>query len=243
VIIDVAIILIILFFVFLGFKNGFIRTILNTFGWIIAIAAAYFLRKPFQRFLADHTTVYDHLYDKTSRLMENLASNLTGGALEQGDATSASATGGATDATGSIPGILKDALENAYEIIAEQVAKQAADILLAIIAFLVLLFVIKLLLYIITILFSKKHHHRGIVGGLDGIAGAVLGLGQAVILILFLLALMLPVSYLINPDAYSWIVHSLDRSIFSQYIYEHNPLLALVREYIPRDLLPVEWFA
>ncbi|MDR2610037.1 MAG: CvpA family protein [Clostridiales Family XIII bacterium] len=224
-IIDAAIALIVLFFLFLGFKNGFIRSILSTFGWALAIAAAYFLRKPFQKLLVEHTTVYDHLYEKTGKLMTGLTVQFQGETSDD-----------------SIPGVLKNTIEDTSESIAAKAAEETAGILLSIIAFLTLIVILKLLFQIISVLFSKQYRRRGIVGGLDGLAGAVLGLAQATLLVLVLLALLLPASYLISMDAYNWVVHSMDRSIFSQYLYEHNPLLTLVREYVPRDLLPAEWF-
>jgi uncharacterized membrane protein required for colicin V production len=229
-IIDVAIALIVLLFIFLGFKNGFIRTVLHTFGWVAAIAAAALLRKPFCDLLEKHTTLYEHLSERIENLLASLSGNLIDGV-----------TGGA-DASG-IPGILDEGLHSAAGSVTRVAAEQAADVLFVIIAFLILLFLIKLIFFIIGLVFSKKSRGRGIVGGLDGLAGALLGLAQAALLVFALLALLLPVSYLINPDAYGWVVHQMDRSVFSQYLYEHNLLLTVVREYVPSDLLPAEWFA
>jgi uncharacterized membrane protein required for colicin V production len=229
-IIDVALAFIVLFFLFLGFKNGFIRTVLHTFGWIIAIVAAALLRKPFCALLEKHTTLYEHLYERIEKLLTSLSGNLVDGV-----------TGGANSS--GIPGILDEGLHSASDSVTRVAAEQAADVLFVIIAFLALLFLVKLILSILTLIFSKKSRGRGLVGGIDGLAGALLGLAQAALLVFALLALLLPVSYLINTDAYNWVVHQMDRSVFSQYLYEHNLLLSVVREYVPSDLLPAEWFA
>jgi uncharacterized membrane protein required for colicin V production len=236
-IIDAIIALIILFFVFIGFKNGFTHTIFHTLGWIAAIIAAVFLQKPFGNFLENHTTIYGHMYDKTEGLLTSLVDKVLG--AKTGDASTADSIYGVSN----IPGVLNDAMQNATEKVTPIAASQATDILFAIVTFLILLFLTKLVFFTLTAIFSKKYRKKGIVGGLDGLAGAVLGIAQAALLIFALLALLLPVSYIVNPSAYNWVIHSMDRSIFSQYLYENNPLLYLLREYAPTDLLPTEWFA
>jgi uncharacterized membrane protein required for colicin V production len=245
-IIDVIIVLTVLLFVFLGFKNGFARTIFHTFGWILAIIAAALLRKPFENFLQAHTTQYDHIYAKTESLFISLADKMTDAATSAANISASSDPADIPAGVGSVrgvPGLLTEAIQDAPEKIATLAAGSATDVLFGIIAFLELLFVIKLVFYILTVLFSRKYHKKGIVGGLDGLAGAVLGLAQAGLLIFAVLALLLPVSYVTSPGIYDWVIHSMDRSIFSQYIYENNPLLYLLRDYVPADLLPTEWFA
>jgi uncharacterized membrane protein required for colicin V production len=219
VIIDAAIALIVLFFVFLGFKNGFIRTVFHTLGWVAAIAAAAILHKSAESFLKERTTIYEHMYDR----IEDLITSFTG-KIPDIKIDGASAVENLSG-IGDIPGALNDAMQGATEKATAVATTQATDILFSIVVFLILIFIVKFVFFIITLLFSKKYRKKGIVGGLDGFAGAVLGIVQAALLVFALLALLLPASYMINQDAYDWVIHAMDRSIFSQYLYENNPLL------------------
>jgi hypothetical protein len=220
--IDVAIIIILLVFAFLGFKNGLTYTLFHTFGWIIAVVASFFLREKVTSLLMDHTTIYDRYYAHTEKICRAFAETHTGDLLD------------------NLPGVVGGALEKLGDGILTELVGKIVDITFGIFVFVGLALLIKLVLFVIMLLVSRRHH-EGFVGGLDGLAGMLIGLVQGVIIVFVLLALLMPVAFALDPEYCGAVIHMLDRAVFSDILYYHNPLLGIVNGYLPDNLLPSEW--
>lgn len=218
-ILDVIVIFVLLAFMFFGFKNGFVRTLFNSFGWILAIVFAIFLNDGFRNLLRNYTTIFDKLLLKADDVIGNLLDKHLDGSDY------------------NLPSIVTDGIDKVNDAITTELASKFAEAAFIIFAFILLLIILKLVFYIITILLSKRFH-RGFVGGIDGIFGSILGIFQGGIAILVVLAIITPATLLINPNWYSWVSTSLDESIFTAIIYENNPLRIIVDNYVPEEFIP-----
>jgi uncharacterized membrane protein required for colicin V production len=220
---DVFIILIILVFAFFGLKNGLVQTIFRTFGWLIAIAAAFFLNDPAQEFVKDRTNWFEYYHAHVEKVCIAFLDKYTGGI------------------PGSVPGAFGDAIDSAGQMVATEAANTITNISFSVVIFLSLILATKLVLFILTFILSRKYH-KGFVGGVDGFAGMLVGILQGVLVVLVLLAILLPISFSISVDLYTRVTTVMNGSIFTGILYELNPLLALVDGYIPGNLLPANWF-
>jgi uncharacterized membrane protein required for colicin V production len=221
--IDVAIIIILLFFAFLGFKNGLARTLFHTFGWIVAIATSFLLRNQIKSLVMDHTSIYDRYHAHVEKVCQAFSNKYTG------------------NLTDNIPGTVGDALNEAGNRFITETAQTITDITFSIFTVIGCAILIKLILFIITMLMSKRYHD-GFVGGLDGFAGFLVGILQGGVVVLVLLALLMPVALAINPSYYDALKDMMDRAIIADIIYDHNPILQLIHGFLPENLIPPEWF-
>ncbi|MDR0357480.1 MAG: CvpA family protein, partial [Clostridiales Family XIII bacterium] len=167
--IDIAILIIILIFALLGFRRGFAYTFFRTFGWIVAIVAAILLRGRFADFLAERTSLYDVFLAHTEKIFHTFAEKYATGFAE------------------SMPVLIGDAVEKAKDKIVSETAVRIADASFEIFAFIGLILLIKIALFILTLLLSKRHH-EGFIGGIDGIGGFFIGAAQGVVVVLILSA-------------------------------------------------------
>ena len=216
---DVIVIFIILAFMFLGFKNGFVRTLFNSFGWVLAIVIAMMFNRQFKNFLLDFTTVYERLESKADQVISSTIDKYLAGKDY------------------NLPSMIGDELDKVNDAVTTAMAQKFAESAFAIFAFIILLIILKLIFYIITILLSKRFH-RGFVGGFDGIFGSVLGFLQGGIIILVILAVITPASLLMNPTWYNFVSNSLEESVFTAAIYDNNPFKIMVDNFIPAEFMP-----
>lgn len=221
-ILDLILILIIGIFGFLGLKNGFVYSIFRFMGWIVAVVAAIFLQSLLVNAIKEYTTFYTSYHTHVEEVCHGFVDRYTGGI------------------PGSVPGALGESLDEITDDIIMSAADKIADASFNVIIFISLVLLIKFIMFLITILFSKKYH-EGFVGGLDGIFGCILGIAQGAVIVLILLTLLMPMSFIISPDFYEWINDTMSRSLLTEYIYVNNPFLGFVDGFVPTEFLPSNW--
>jgi uncharacterized membrane protein required for colicin V production len=246
---DIAILIIIAAFTILGFKNGFVHTVFFAFGWIISIAVAFFMRDRVKGFLMENTGVYGWYHARVYSICEKFVSgytnkltegvtDATGGAvgampggLPEGiqDAVTDAASRGALD---SVLGSVGGAVGSIGDKLTQAAADQIASASFGVFCFIGTLLAVKLLLFLITLIFSRKFH-GGFVGTVDAIGGMLLGLLQGFIVVFVILVLILPVSLAINPGLFETASGMLNTSFFSKTLFTVNPLIPLIDGFAP----------
>lgn len=216
--IDIAIIIIVGLFAFLGLRNGFFYTLFRALGWLIAIVGALLLGRVARGFLKDHTLVYDAIFEKVKAVCLNFTDQYVSSRIPAG------------------AGAIGDNIRNLAEQAAISTAETIADVILAMITFIVLVVLIKLVLFLVTRLFSKKHH-KGFIGGIDGIAGMALGAIQGILVVLVLLTVLIPASFAFGPESYMKVNSTLERSFFAYNVYHANPIPKFIGTVTPEQLL------
>ena len=204
-IIDLILITIMVLCLVLGFKKGFLYTIVHSLGWLIALAGAFFLAKPVSGLVKEYTGIYDRIY----RLM---LGNFSG------------PTDTASTYYESLPDVIGDKANEATENIAESLAATFADAILTILCFVVIFIVIKILLWLLLRGFSKRHRD-GLTGCFDGILGLIAGAVTGVVLVLLFLALLMPFINFVSPDSADAVMKSLSESYIAGFLYDHNVIL------------------
>lgn len=219
---DLIILLIVIFFGFLGLRNGFVYSIFRFLGWIIAIVGAVFLQSHLVSLFKEYTMFYEDYSTHITTVCHEFVDRYTGGI------------------PGSVPGAFGDSLDDITDDIIDTAAANIAEASFSVIVFISLVLIIKFILFLLTMLLSKKYHD-GFIGGADGIAGCILGVIQGILIVFVLLALLMPLSFAISPEFYESVNLRMENSLITEFLYTHNPFLKLVNGFIPDEFLPANW--
>lgn len=221
-ILDLIVLLIIVVLGFLGLRNGFVYSIFRFMGWVVALVAAVFLQSTLVNAIKEYTMLFNNYSEHVTEVCHGFIDRYTGGI------------------PGSVPGAFGKAIEEVTDDIIIAAAEKIAEASFNAIVFVSLVLLIKFIMFLITMLFSKKYHD-GFVGGVDGIMGCILGVGQGLIIVLVLLALLMPLSFTISPNFYDWVNDTMSNSLLTDFLYTHNPFLSLVDGFVPDEFLPSTW--
>lgn len=211
--VDMIIAVIFAFSVIQGFRYGFVQTFIHTIGWILAVILGFISYPHVIKFLKDKTNFYDLIHSRIEDKIGESTDLATSSLLE------------------NIPNVIKEillkAIDTTSDIISSSLANGISDIIFNIIGFLLIALVIKIFLFLITHLFSKKSND-GLVGWFDGFFGILAGGLKGAILIYILLALLVPLSSLISID---FIMEELNESAVGNYLYNNNLLFVLIDKF------------
>ena len=220
---DVLILIVIVACAVFGFRNGFLISLARVGGWIGALVVAFLYRDKISDWLLENTDYYE----KTQIRVENVCRAFVENYIGEGDPS-----GGA--------GGFSKVLERLGEQLAVAASEQITAHLWTVLVFVGIVLGIKLLLFILILLLSKKFH-AGMLGGIDGVAGLLFGFFQAIVAILIVFAFILPLSYMVSAKTHDDIQKSMDESIVANLIYENNPLLDFIDGFLPTGLTPDKW--
>jgi uncharacterized membrane protein required for colicin V production len=219
---DLVIIAIMMLFMGIGFKNGAVYTLFHAFGWLFAIVAAFLLRGFTADLIREHSAIYDKHF-------ENILGQCTAFVDKH-----------LANISENVPSILADNIDSLTEKAVLEIATTITDVTFSLMVLIGLIVAIKIVIYIIIRLLSKRNRD-GFRGALDGLAGAALGFFQGACVVFVLLAMLGPVSFSIGEDTFDQAGHILNKSIFTEILYERNPLFLLTGEENTREVLSPDW--
>ncbi|MDR3305101.1 MAG: CvpA family protein [Clostridiales Family XIII bacterium] len=205
-----------------GFRSGFLISLSRIGGWIGAVAVAFFFHEKVEAWVLEHTKFFDSVHDRILQVCLSFVDRYTGGV------------------TGSLPGDFGSALDNIGGALASEAAGKITDHAFTVFVFVGIIIGIKLILFVLTLLLSRKYHD-GFIGGVDGFVGLLFGLFQSIIAILVLFALLMPLSYTMSANAHDFVEREMDESVVAELIYRNNPILDVINGFIPADLNPNRW--
>ena len=220
---DIMILVIVVACAVFGFRNGFLISLSRVGGWLGALIVAFFYRDKVDVWLRANTDFYARTQTRVEAVCRAFIENYRSEGDPSGGAGGFSAT-----------------LAKIGDELAIKAAEQITAHLWTVIVFVSIVFGIKIALFVLTLLLSKKFH-SGILGGIDGIAGLLFGLFQAIACILVVFALILPISYTYSAKTHDDIKKSMDESVVAKLIYENNPLLDFIDGFLPTGLTPAKW--
>jgi len=232
--IDLVIYILILLFTLIGYSKGFMKQVLSTANWLVALIGAFVFVKPFSSLMLKTT------------LSTNVNNNIADWISTKGPSFSVlfdndNATSQLTDAIGDLglPKFISSIIANQVDFseiaesitLAEVLAPSIGNIVMNIISFVLLFFILfvllKLIIALVNIVFEG-----GVLGIFNRLLGGALGFLKAA---LFISILMLVLSILsgVIPSINQFIVADLglDSDGFSigKYFYESNPLIRLIK--------------
>lgn len=209
--VDGIIVIILIFTAVQGYRHGFVQTFIHTVGWVLAVVLGFVWYPHVIGFLKEKTGFYDVVHAK---IAERIAEN-AGSAAD-------SAIAGIPEV---IRGLLNKAVDSATNAIASSISDTLTGMIFNIIGFLAVALLIKMVLLVLTTLFSKEKN-SGIIGGIDGLFGLFAGALKGIIIVYILLAIMVPISSLSGSPVLST---GLDNSVLGSYLYDNNLILMTVK--------------
>ncbi len=183
--IDIAIAIVLIICIFRGEKRGLLLSLINTFGWIITLAAAYILRPSLVSYMDEHTEVRQDITNKVADYIKNRLSEQAAG-VSTGDII-----------PGSIASRLASAADYAIESAATEAAGPVVDMFIAFAAFWLLIIGIKIIVCIIERILRAIVGGSKTLGAIDSIGGMLFGLlrgciiGYIIIILLCLISVLL----------------------------------------------------
>lgn len=206
-IIDVILFSILVVIMAISYRNGFISTFLHLVGWLISLSCGFFFAPRVKEYLISKDFFYTSIYD-------NLLSKMPQGAPQ-----------GSFESEG-IPNLVGGFVNNVTSTVSANIAASLTELIMIIISFLIVAIGVKLFLYFVTIIFSKKNR-KGPTGLIDGLLGLTFGFFKGMIVLYIILAVMIPVINLTSPEHSFAILTSLDSSVLAKDLYNNNPLLLI----------------
>ncbi len=206
-IIDIILFSILVIIMAISYRNGFISTFLHLVGWLISLSCGFFFSTRVKEYLISKDYFYTSINDK---LLSKMPQGAPQGSFE----------------SGGIPNLVGDFANNITNNISTNIASTLTDLIMVIISFLIVVILVKVFLYFITIIFSKKNR-KGPTGLIDGLLGLAFGFFKGMIVLYIILAIMIPIINLASPENTFTILTSLDSSVLAKDLYNNNPLLLL----------------
>ncbi len=224
---DLSVIIVVSIFGIIGYRRGFIKSIL-TFGTSIIALVLSFIVYPMMTMLLRITPVYTWIYQTISKKVEDIS--FGGGLQSQGDAITKNITW--------MPDILVEQVKNnnntaMYDLlgatnIKEYISLYVTQMLMGMLALFLTWVVLKIILTTVIKLLSGIIEHLPIISTFNKQGGLCLGIIKG-ILMLSIVGLIIPI--LIEIPSIQSIYLEIQSSYLSKWLYENN-LIIMVYNYL-----------
>ncbi len=212
--IDLAILVILILSVVLGFKKGFLKTLTGLLALVLSIVFAVALY-PHAIKIMMKTPVYDVVYQNTFNMIEPPKTDV--GVLTEFGI-------GKLNLPQSFTKQLEENVDHTSETIAETVADMVAAAAVKLVSMLAVFLIVRLLLFLITALagFIKK---LPLIGWGDSLLGALFGLFRGLLIVYVLLAF---VTFAASMAPESAPIRAIKYSKFAKVLYHDNVILDFI---------------
>ncbi len=187
---------------------GFARTVISVLQWAACIVCGIFFTDDVKNFIYD-TGIGPGLENA-------IAAGLSGNAADSKAVTTA-------------PSMFRNWAGNAADYAAREAAESITGLVLMVASFLLIILAIKIVLFMASHLLSKDYHD-GPIAFVDSFGGLLLGIILGVLYAFIALAVLVLILQLLPDKTADSLRAYMDASYFSGVIYDHNPLLMLVKE-------------
>lgn len=205
--IDIAICVIVFLSAVCYAHIGFVRSVISVVSWIACLACGLFFYDEIRSFIYG---------SGAGRILENsIAGNLADIIMDSPQVQAA-------------PSMIRDWLGIVAGTASSEVSESLTSLILTIFSFLILIFTVKIILFVIVHLFSKQYTD-GPLAFIDSTGGLILGVVLGVFYVMLLLAALVLVLEFLPQSTGAAIRAYLDDSYFSGVLYDNNPLFLLFR--------------
>lgn len=208
-IMDIIVLAIILFSTIFGARKGFAAAVSSFMQWFLCIVAGFFFNDTVKELLRDYTELDESIHRVIS---EQLSARIEESPTYR-----------------TLPDLFGGFLKDSPESFGNAAAEPICSALMSVIAFLAVVFGIKVLCALIMFLFSRKHND-GVTGFIDGFLGFLFGMARGLLLALLGFAVLVPVLGLLLPESAQPLIYAIEHSDIASVFYNENVLLILVRD-------------
>ena len=208
-IMDIIVLAIILFSTIFGARKGFAAAVSSFMQWFLCIVLGFFFNDTVKELLQDYTELDESIHRVIS---EQLSARIEESPTYR-----------------TLPDLFGGFLKDSPESFGNAAAEPICSALMSVIAFLAVVFGIKVLCALIMFLFSRKHND-GVTGFIDGFLGFLFGMARGLLLALLGFAVLVPVLGLLLPESAQPLIYAIEHSDIASVFYNENVLLILVRD-------------
>lgn len=212
---DVLVLVVFIFTVFLSMHRGFTLTVINFLRCIASLLLAFLFCSDLRDFLENSTGLGAWTKEK----------------LQQTIGDSAAESWQDTSLYQSLPELLRGHSDSLTSSLIDSGIDRVAWIFLGIFSFLLIVIAVNLVTAILIWIFSKKYS-SGFFGFLDWVLGGIMGIVAGAFAVFLFLALLLPVVSLFSADLAESLTASFHASHFAGDLYDNNFLLLLFRDFL-----------
>lgn len=217
--IDAIILAIFLFFLWRGYKKGFLKNFLYLTGWIVSLVIAAIYWNPVKLFLEEHLSL---TADFTTLITKKLIAmaEAAGGSEALQAAIAAGNAEGLFLVPSKVAEWIQEAILSLGTASAGSVAALMADFCLSVVAFLVVVFLAKIATSVV-IRFVEGFLKLPVINTVNALMGAAMGGLKGFIVIMLLLMFLMPVLTVTDNDL---LVKAYDNAMITPVLYEKNPI-------------------
>lgn len=208
-ILDILAAVILLLSILWGARKGFAKTCLSFTQWFICILAGFFLCTTVKERLIEHTTLDEAIHNY---ILDQVQTTIEASAPYQ-----------------SMPDLFSQWIQDADNDFIYGSCASITDIILTVLAFLLIILLVKIAGGLMILLVSKDYHD-GVIGFLDGVLGFLFGAVRGILLLFILFALLVPVLTLLPGTLSVALKTAMDQSMIASVLYDDNLLLILLRD-------------
>lgn len=211
-VIDILLILVIALSAFIGYKKGFVKVIVKLGTFLIALVLAFLLQSSVAKFIGEDigfkntisTTVQNKLSDYAKSKEDDKKTDIK--MLEK-----------------TIDEINTAAEEKKAEVI-QKWANNIADFILKGLSFIIIFFTVAIVMGILSLILNTVVK-LPVLNTLNG----VLGLGSAVILMVFRIMILLTIIYFMSPlEIVEPVINYINTSCITKLLYENNIIVSIL---------------
>jgi len=210
-ILDIIIGIIVISAMVYGYRTGFVYTFLHLTGWLLSVILAFVWSPWVRNLLTEKTGFYDFI---RFTLLDRISDSADSAQLAS-----------------ILPDLMHKATHSLIGQAADAASLSIADLLIAIISFLLVVFAVKLIFFLLIGLLSTRHND-GARGFFDGFLGLFLGLIKSLILVFILLAVMVPIASLVDPKWAVFLTDRLNSSYIAGILYDNNLIMLIIRDFL-----------
>lgn len=234
-ILDIAVILLFILAIFIGYKRGFIKTILRLVGCILAIVLAFLLSRPiaegvYDKFLAP--IVKEQIVANVPSVDTETLKNELSSAFDQLPGFVVNALGNNVGTSDQIIDQLKESLTGDVQSIAatisDKVVRPVAAAMLQMICFFIL-FILLMIVVIIVSCVINKVFHLPVLKQMNGVLGAVAGAIEGVLWVFVALTVLQLIASSASPDALIS-MENLQNSLLASRLAAINPITSMLHD-------------
>jgi len=209
---DIFIALIVLWSMVRGYTQGLAAALVHATGWVVAVILAFAFSPKLEEWLTNETGLYTLIREKLLTKFTDSAADIT-------------------ETFNSLPTALSEGIGDLKNMVVSSLATRAADIVFAILSFILVVLVVKLILSLLVLLVSKKNR-KGLTGAVDGVLGAVGGFVTGVIVVYVMLALLAPLTAIADPNLTEALNNAIDKSWLTKEMYDNNIIMVIFKDFL-----------
>lgn len=210
IIMDIVVCAVLLLSIIMGARKGAVMTVISFMQWFVCIILGFIFCDKVKALLIDYTTMDDWL---NQYILNHIKTSIEESSPYQ-----------------AMPDLFGSWVNDTSDSFIYGTSAAMTSTLMTVIAFLCIVFGIKIVCFGLVRLFSRKYH-EGVVGFFDGFMGFLFGGVRGILYVFLLFAVLVPILGLVFPGLSEAVIHSMDDSYIAGFLYNNNVLLILVRDF------------